>query len=125
MPAPMLTNSPQMQKLLIYGLLVLLPLMAACTPHRLEVPQGNIVTAEMVEQLRPGMDEQQVLYIMGSPLLVDPFRGSRWDYPSYVLTRGERQKQAHVVLYFEQGRLARIEERIAPERPPERPPEHP
>ena len=41
--------------------------------YRQDIHQGNVVTQEMVDQLRPGMSQRQVAFVMGSPLLTDPF----------------------------------------------------
>ena len=41
--------------------------------YKINVQQGNLVTQEMVDQLRPGMDKRQVKFILGTPLLSDPF----------------------------------------------------
>lgn len=48
--------------------------------YKIDIPQGNVVTQEMVDQLRPGMTINQVRYVMGTPLLTDPFNKYRWDY---------------------------------------------
>lgn len=48
--------------------------------YRIDVEQGNIVTTEMVDQLRPGMSQRQVRFILGTPLVEDPFNRNRWDY---------------------------------------------
>ena len=48
--------------------------------YRQDIHQGNVVTQEMVDQLRPGMSQRQVAFVMGSPLLIDPFHEDRWDY---------------------------------------------
>ena len=41
--------------------------------YKIDVIQGNVITQEMINQLRPGMDKRQVKFILGTPLLVDPF----------------------------------------------------
>ena len=41
--------------------------------YKINIQQGNIVTQEMVDQLKPGMTERQVRYIMGNPLIEDTF----------------------------------------------------
>ena len=48
--------------------------------HKVSVHQGNIVSQDMVDKLKIGMSKTQVQYILGSPLLVDTFNPSRWDY---------------------------------------------
>ena len=71
-----------MQKLFIALLTAILLSGCAEFPgvYKIDVPQGNIVTQEMVDQLRPGMTINQVRYVLGTPLLTDPFNKYRWDY---------------------------------------------
>ncbi|MEZ5436045.1 MAG: outer membrane protein assembly factor BamE [Pseudomonadales bacterium] len=66
---------------------------AACSfpgVYHLTVQQGNVVTQDMVNQLQPGMDKRQVRFIMGTPLLIDSFEDSRWDY-FYSLKNGNNE----------------------------------
>ena len=46
--------------------------------YRVVVPQGNLVTDEMIQQLEVGMTEAQVTFIMGTPLIRDPLERDRW-----------------------------------------------
>lgn len=78
--------------------------------YKLNVQQGNIVTQDMLGQLKPGMKKNQVLYIMGNPVLRDTFSERHWDY----LYRTERQEdnvqQYHVRVFFDQaGRYSHYE----------------
>ena len=69
----------------------------------LPVDQGNIVTQEMVDQLRPGMSKSQVEYILGSPVLRDSFKRNRWDYIySFPPGNGSRE-QRRITLYFDEA----------------------
>lgn len=48
--------------------------------YRVNVQQGNVVEQKNIAQLRPGMTRDQVRYVLGTPLLQDPFHANRWDY---------------------------------------------
>lgn len=48
--------------------------------HKVDVPQGNVVEQDQINQLRPGMNKQQVRFVMGTPMLDDSFHANRWDY---------------------------------------------
>ncbi|MDR3352451.1 MAG: outer membrane protein assembly factor BamE [Zoogloeaceae bacterium] len=50
------------------------------TEYRIDVQQGNVLTQEMVAQLRPGLSREQVRFILGAPVLTDLFHGERWEY---------------------------------------------
>ena len=68
--------------------------------YRINVEQGNVVTEEMVEQLRPGLNRRQVRYIMGTPLIEDSFHEDRWDY-RYMLRNGnEMLSETQLTLWF-------------------------
>ena len=82
--------------------------------YRINVEQGNVVTEEMVEQLRPGLNRRQVRYIMGTPLIEDSFHQDRWDY-RYLLRNGnELLSETQLTLWFEEDELVRAEGPDAP-----------
>lgn len=76
--------------------------------YRIDIPQGNIITQEMVDQLRPGLTKRQVNFILGTPLIRDTFDQDRWDYLySYQPGGGERM-QERLSVFFEEGVLVRF-----------------
>lgn len=52
--------------------------------YRADLAQGNFVEQENVDKLRYGMSAEQVQYILGTPMLIDPFDSSRWYYVHYL-----------------------------------------
>lgn len=77
-------------------------------PYRIDVRQGNMVTQEMVAQLRPGQTKDQVRFVLGTPLLTDVFHADRWDYV-YRLQKGNGEiQQRRLVVFFENGKLIRV-----------------
>lgn len=82
--------------------------------YRIDVQQGNVVTQEMLDQLRPGMNREQVRFVMGTPMIVDTFHDDRWDYYfSFRPGNGEQESQL-VTLRFEGDRLTRVDGAVAP-----------
>lgn len=82
--------------------------------YKMTVQQGNIITEEMVDQLRPGMTKNQVRYLLGTPLLTDFFHTDRWDY-TYTIRRGHQDMEVKTLtLHFENDALARIEGDLQP-----------
>jgi outer membrane protein assembly factor BamE len=76
--------------------------------YKINVEQGNIVTQEMVDQLKPGMNRRQVRFIMGTPLVEDTFNQSRWDY-LYVKRNGAKVlSQSKLAVEFEGDTLVNI-----------------
>lgn len=78
-------------------------LVSACTlprVYRLTVQQGNVITQEMVDGLKPGMTHEQVAYIMGEPVIRNPFDDSRWDYVYTLRVPGYIDEQIKMSLFF-------------------------
>ena len=89
-------------------------LLGLVTPYRMEVVQGNVVTREMVAQLRPGLSRDQVRQLLGSPLLTDDFHGDRWDYVFTIRRQGTEPQQRRVTVFFDGDRLNRFDAGEAP-----------
>ncbi len=70
--------------------------------YKLDIQQGNVVTQDMIDQLRPGMTQRQVRFIMGNPLIQDTFHPLRWDYLYSIQPGGGARQQERVALYFNQ-----------------------
>jgi outer membrane protein assembly factor BamE len=85
-------------------------LLSACSVHRIDVQQGNVITQEMFEKLKIGMVKQQVERILGTPLVVDPFHRDRWDYV-YIFKAGDtdERQSAYLSVYFENDKLNKID----------------
>ena len=89
-------------------------LLGFITPYRMEVVQGNVVTKEMVAQLRPGLSREQVRNLLGSPLLTDVFHGDRWDYAFTIRRQGAAPQQRRVTVFFDGDRVSRFDAGEAP-----------
>ena len=86
-------------------------------PYKIEIQQGNFISQEMMSQLKEGMSKEQVRSIMGTPLLIDVFHAERWDYLYTRETADGRREQRGLVLFFQDGKLARFDGEAAPARP--------
>ena len=94
------------------GLAACITLVGCSVPgvYKVDVQQGNVITQDMIDQLRPGMSAQQVRFIMGTPLISDTFNARRWDY-LYSMEPGRQQRrQERITLYFDdQGLLSGLQ----------------
>jgi outer membrane protein assembly factor BamE len=79
------------------------------TPYRVEVVQGNVVTKEQIDAVKPGLSRQQVRDILGSPLLTDVFHADRWDYVFTIRRQGAQPQARRVVAMFEGDKLKSVE----------------
>jgi outer membrane protein assembly factor BamE len=70
-------------------------------PHKIDIPQGNVLQQEMLDKLKPGMTRSQVRFILGTPLIVDPFHNNRWDYVFRMEKDGKLVDSRRVTVIFE------------------------
>lgn len=106
-----------MQKLLTLALCTLILTFAGCGIHKIDIQQGNIITPEMREQIKVGMTKRQVSFILGTPMVTDPFHRDRWDYVySFQSWTNKKRESQYFVLFFEGDKLIRIEDEAAPAR---------
>jgi outer membrane protein assembly factor BamE len=84
-------------------------LLGACA-YRMDIQQGNHLDAETVAQVAEGMTRKQVRFLLGTPMIEDPFHAERWDYV-YFLKPGRKRatEEHHLVVYFEGDIVARVD----------------
>ncbi len=79
-------------------------------PYRINVQQGNYLEAEDVDQLEVGMNSSQVRFLLGTPMIADPFNPNRWDYVFYFRVGRTRDETVSVLtVWFENDRVVRID----------------
>ena len=99
------------------GILPVVLLVAGCNvlaPYKMDIQQGNVVTQDMISRLQLGMTRSQVRFALGTPLVVDPFRGDRWDYVYLYMKQGAVTEQRRIVVVFKDDKLAHIEGDVVP-----------
>ena len=95
----------------IFTLLFLL-LITGCSSipsvlYKIDVQQGNIITQEMVDKLKPGMGGSQVRFVLGTALIDDVFHKDRWDYVYRLLQHGNLVEEYKLTVFFEDDKLVR------------------
>lgn len=83
--------------------------LAHVTPYRVEIVQGNVVTREQLDTVKPGMNREQVRGIFGSPLVADLFHANRWDYAFSLRRQGEVVQRKVVTAWFEGDVLKKVD----------------
>ena len=77
--------------------------------YKPDVQQGNTLDIKQIAQLKIGMTQQQVIFIMGTALLKDPFHKNRWDY-IYTFAKDQGKAGRNLLtLYFENDKLSKID----------------
>jgi outer membrane protein assembly factor BamE len=92
---------------------VLACLVSGCV-FRIDIQQGNFLEQGSVEQVEVGMSQSAVQFLLGTPMVADPFHADRWDYP-YYLRRGRSNdaQRSWVSVFFEDGRVTRVERDVS------------
>lgn len=117
----------QVRSLLIVAALALSMALSACASgdaprsglvptYRSDLPQGNYITRGMVEQVRPGLQREQVRAILGTPLLGHVFHSDRWDYTFRFRHADGRTEQRNVTVRFKNGVVSGVTADPLPER---------
>lgn len=78
-------------------------------PYRPDIQQGNFVSQEMVAQLKPGMTQDQVIFLLGTPLLTDIFHGDRWDYAFRMQKGNGEVTSSRVTVFFKDKLVSHFE----------------
>ena len=104
-----------------FTLICSLSTLSACTTiqfpgvHRVTIQQGNVISQQMVDRLKPGMTRSQVRFVLGNPVVDDPLDADRWDYVSTFGLSGGEISQFRLIVLFRNDRLARIEGDFKPD----------
>ncbi len=100
---------------MLFCLISVLSTPACLRPHKAPVSQGNLLRDEDIERLQIGMTKEQVVFLIGQPILAQPFAKARWDYiyAAYIGYRDPIRK--NLILYFEDDKLVRIDNQYSAE----------
>jgi outer membrane protein assembly factor BamE len=103
------TISKTMRSLLIPACLALL-LGGCLSVYKVEVQQGNVVSQDMIDKLKPGMTRSQVRFVLGTPLVTDTFHPNRWDYYYYLRRSKEKTGETRrLTLIFRNDTLVSVQ----------------
>ena len=78
--------------------------------YRPDIQQGNLLSVKDIEQVQVGMTRSQVRFLLGTPMVSDPFAPHRWDYV-YRMEYGRRRSvdSAHFIVHFEGDKVVKVE----------------
>lgn len=82
--------------------------------YRISIPQGNIISEDKVDQLRIGMTKNQVRYLLGTPLVNDPFHLDQWNYVYSRRDPDGNETRQELTVTFVDGGVSEIEGIYAP-----------
>ena len=87
---------------------LLILLISACSSfsfYKVPVTQGNIFEDKDIEKLQVGQSMDQVKFILGSPMIRDPFHSNRWDYLNLITIGDEKIIEKKLVVIFDNENL--------------------
>ncbi|MEX2123049.1 MAG: outer membrane protein assembly factor BamE [Woeseia sp.] len=98
-----------MRKFLITALvLAMLPFAGGCV-YQASLSQGNLLKQEDLDQVKVGMTRSQVRFLLGTPMIDDPFHEERWDYVYYLrVGRDKATFKRWVSIYFDGDTVGEI-----------------
>lgn len=105
-------NLRHLQIILLLGIMTTV---AACSTfrfpgvHRITVQQGNVVTQQMLDRLKPGMTKAQVRFVLGNPVIDHSLKAEQWDYVHSLQVQGGDIIRRSLVLHFVDDRLSHFE----------------
>lgn len=92
-------------------------LMGSGCVYRANIAQGNLIEEDDLAQLEIGMTKNQVRFLLGTPMIDDPFKRERWDYVYYLkLGRQDALFKRWVSVFFENDVVSEIrkDQELAP-----------
>lgn len=109
-------KTAQLSKVLMkfFAVTILITLLSGCSNwiYRIDVPQGNFLDDRDVKKLRIGMTKEQVIFVLGNPVVEDSFDHDTWYY-LYEMKRGMRKRgedfQKSLVILFEDNKIAQVD----------------
>lgn len=95
---------------LVSALLASCSFLPTFTAYKVEIRQGNLITADMRAKIKLGMTQSQVKAALGAPLINDAYHANRWDYFYSLQQQGKVVENQRLTLYFENDLLKRIDD---------------
>lgn len=103
--------------LIIAIILASLAVSSGCV-YRLNIAQGNLIEQEDLDQIEVGMTRNQIRFLLGTPMIDDPFHKDRWDYVYFLkIGREDATFKRWVSVVFEENVVSEIrkDQELAPE----------
>lgn len=77
--------------------------------YRQNIAQGNLIEQEDLDQIEVGMTRNQIRFLLGTPMIEDPFHKNRWDYVYYLkIGRNDATFKRWVSVFFEEDLVSEI-----------------
>ncbi len=114
---PLYVFRAMQRSFIVFSALFMMLLTSGCV-YRAAVSQGNLLKDEDIDQVELGMTQGQVRFLLGTPLIDDPFHRNRWDYVYYLrIGRQAATYKRWLTIEFEEGLVSEIrkDQELAPD----------
>ncbi len=89
---------------------VVLSLFLSSCVYTLDIQQGNIINQKDIDKLRPGLTKQQVVFVLGNPVVNDSFSDDKWVYLyTYSNKNTDVGNTKRLVVFFDGDLLVNME----------------
>ncbi len=78
--------------------------------YKTTITEGSVLEIDMVKKLRIGMTKNEVVNLIGTPSINDPFHQDQWDYIHHSTLDGEIIENYRLTLIFSEDFLAEIDD---------------
>ncbi len=106
-----------MTRYLIIAIVLCSLVAASGCVYRQSIAQGNLIEQKDLDQAEVGMTRNQIRFLLGTPMIDDPFHQDRWDYIYYLkVGRNDATFKRWVSIIFEDGLVSEIrkDQELAP-----------
>jgi outer membrane protein assembly factor BamE len=106
-----------MRKITLLFLTIFCLALASGCVYRSAISQGNLIEQEDLDQVDVGMTVNQVRFLLGTPMIDDPFSRNRWDYVYYLkIKRNDAVRKRWVSIFFIDEKVSEIrkDQELAP-----------
>ena len=98
-----------MTRFLIIAIVLASLAMSSGCVYRLNIAQGNLIEQEDLDQVEVEMTRNQVRFLLGTPMIDDPFNKNRWDYIYFLkIGRKDATFKRWVSIVFEDDLVSEI-----------------
>ncbi len=96
------------KSILLLALCAMLAAGSGCV-YRQTIAQGNLIEQEDLDQVEIGMTRNQIRFLLGTPMIDDPFHRDRWDYVYYLkIGRKDAGFKRWVSIFFVDDRVSEV-----------------
>ena len=98
-----------MRKRLLLILFLSVSLMTSGCVYQAALSQGNLLDQDDIDQATVGMTRGQIRFLLGTPMIDDPFHENRWDYVYFLrVGRNKASFKRWISIYFDGDNVSEI-----------------